>query len=76
MQHDESIDTQGLLCPEPLMLVRNRVREMQPGQVLYITATDPTTHRDFKNFCHFMGHTLVQAETDGPVLAYWIRKEK
>ncbi len=56
------------------MLVRNRVREMAPGEVLYVVATDPTTHRDFTHFCRFMGHDLVEAKTDGPTLEYWIRK--
>ena len=71
---DEQIDTTGLLCPEPLMLVRNRVRTMSPGQILHIEATDPSTHRDFENFCRFMGHELLAAKTDDEPLQYWIRK--
>ena len=69
-----SLDAQGLVCPEPLMLVRNQIRQMQASQVLHVLATDPTTHRDFKNFCHFMGHTLMHAEVDSQILQYWIRK--
>lgn len=71
---DAQLDATGLLCPEPLMLVRNQVRAMQPDQVLHILATDPSTHRDFTNFCRFMGHELVGAETDADVLQFWIRK--
>ena len=71
---DQRLDTQGLLCPEPLMLARNRLREMAPGEVLYISATDPSTHRDFQNLCRFMGHTLLRAETDADVLEYWIER--
>ena len=63
------------MCPEPLMLVRNKVRSMEVGQVLHIQATDPSTHRDFINFCRFMGHELIRAEVDGPVLEYWIEKK-
>ena len=74
MDADYQIDTQGLLCPEPLMLVRNRVREMQAGEVLHILATDPSTHRDFVNFCRFVGHELLKAQTDKDVLEYWIKK--
>ena len=61
MHSDSELDTQGLLCPEPLMLVRNRVRELEDGAVLHIFATDPSTQRDFSNFCRFMGHELLQA---------------
>jgi tRNA 2-thiouridine synthesizing protein A len=71
---DAELDAMGLICPEPLMLVRNRVREMRSGQVLHVTATDPTTGRDFRDFCRFMGHTLLADRRSGSTLEYWIRK--
>ena len=71
---DCEVDATGLVCPEPLMLVRNRVREMQSGQVLRVVATDPTTARDFRDFCRFMGHRLMAERSEGPTFEYWIRK--
>jgi tRNA 2-thiouridine synthesizing protein A len=71
---DAELDTQGLVCPEPLMLVRNKVRDLQIGEVLHILATDPSTHRDFSNFCRFMGHEMLKADVDGEILQYWIKK--
>jgi tRNA 2-thiouridine synthesizing protein A len=68
------LDTQGLLCPEPLMLLRNRVRALNDGDVIHILATDPSTHRDFANFCRFMGHKMLRADTDSEVLQFWIEK--
>lgn len=56
------------------MIVRNRVREMASGQVLHVTATDPSTRRDFQNFCRFMGHELVAEEQAGERFEFWIRK--
>ena len=64
----------GLLCPEPLMIVRNKVREMAAGEVLYVIASDPSTDRDFKNFCRFMGHQLVAQRILDDRFEYWIRK--
>ena len=55
---DFEIDVTGLLCPEPLMIVRNRVRGMNGGERLRVVATDPSTQRDFRDFCRFMGHRL------------------
>ncbi len=72
----EELDAKGLLCPEPLMLVRHKVREMAVDEVLHVVATDPSTHRDLSNFCRFVGHELERAETAGPVYEYWIRKLK
>ncbi|TNF87387.1 MAG: sulfurtransferase TusA [Gammaproteobacteria bacterium] len=74
IQSDDSLDARGLVCPEPLMLVRNRVREMRSGAVLHIQATDPSTGRDFANFCRFMGHELLYDEQRQDVYHFWIRK--
>jgi tRNA 2-thiouridine synthesizing protein A len=71
---EHTLDACGLVCPEPLMLVRNRVREMASGEVLHVTATDPSTGRDFTNFCRFMGHELVESKQTDSVYHYWIRK--
>jgi len=56
------------------MLVRNRIREMRSGEVLHVLATDPSTERDFTNFCRFMGHELVSHEMRGDVHHYRLRK--
>lgn len=71
---DDFLDAVGLVCPEPLMLLRNRVRTMRSGEVLHVEATDPSTGRDFTNFCRFMGHTLLGESREGDRFHYWIRK--
>jgi len=71
---DQQLDTIGLVCPEPLMLVRNRVREMHSGEVLHVLASDPSTGRDFHNFCRFMGHEMLAEERGDARFEYWIRK--
>jgi tRNA 2-thiouridine synthesizing protein A len=71
---DQKLDTSGLLCPEPLMLVRNQVRSMNSGEVLHVIATDPSTGRDFHNFCRFMGHRLLAEQQHTDSFEYWIEK--
>lgn len=68
------LDATGLTCPEPLMLVRNRVREMAPGEILHVVATDPSTDRDFNNFCRFLGHNMMNQRSADGRFEYWIRK--
>jgi tRNA 2-thiouridine synthesizing protein A len=68
------LDARGLTCPEPLMLVRNAVRAMVEGEALTILATDPSTVRDFANFCRFMGHELVQQSLEGSEYTFVLRK--
>ncbi|MEQ6918495.1 sulfurtransferase TusA [Halomonas aquatica] len=70
---DAQLDTTGLYCPEPIMLMHNKVRDMQPGEVLKVVASDPATTRDIPKFCSFLGHELlIQQEEDGSYL-YFIR---
>ncbi|MCR9278870.1 MAG: sulfurtransferase TusA [Pseudomonadaceae bacterium] len=72
---DDSLDATGLLCPEPLMLVRNRLRDMQPGALLYVRATDPSTERDFDNLCRFVGHEMVNKKVESDVLEFLLRRK-
>ncbi|MFI0474574.1 sulfurtransferase TusA [Halomonas sp. HMF6819] len=70
---DATLDTTGLYCPEPIMLMHNKVRDMSAGQVLEVVATDPATTRDVPKFCQFLGHELMtQRENEGEY-RYFIR---
>lgn len=71
---DHHVDAVGLKCPEPLMMVRNKVREMAVGETVSVVATDPSTVRDFTNLCRFMGHELAASERDGERFYFVIRK--
>ncbi|SPJ35196.1 sulfurtransferase TusA [Kushneria phyllosphaerae] len=68
-----TLDTSGLYCPEPIMMMHNRVREMAPGQVLEIIATDPATTRDVPKFCTFLGHELIDQREEEGTWRYYIR---
>lgn len=72
---DHQLDARGLLCPEPVMLLHSKVRDMAPGDVLEVVATDPSTERDIPKFCQFLGHTLEYRDQDGALYRYWVRKK-
>lgn len=60
------MDTKGLFCPEPVMMLHEKIDEMAVGECVEILATDPSTKRDFTRFCSFLGHEmLVTEELDG-----------
>ena len=71
---DKTLDTVGLRCPEPVMLVRKNIRHMNEGEVLLILADDPATTRDIPSFCQFMEHTLLASETQDTPFKYWVKK--
>ena len=71
---DYVVDASGLRCPEPLMLVRNKIMDMQSGQLLKLIATDPSTSWDIPNYCRYLHHELVKQEATGKHYYYLIRK--
>ncbi|MFC2992880.1 MULTISPECIES: sulfurtransferase TusA [Halomonas] len=67
------LDTTGLYCPEPIMLMHNKVRDMSSGQVLKVIASDPATTRDVPKFCQFLGHELIRQDEFEGNYRYFIR---
>lgn len=70
---DAELDTTGLYCPEPIMLMHNRVRDMRSGEILKVIASDPATTRDVPKFCNFLGHELLAQEQQDDDYLYFIR---
>ena len=57
------LNTQGLICPEPVMMLHRTIRQADSDDVIEILATDPATTRDIPNFCRHLGHELIHQET-------------
>ena len=68
------VDTQGLYCPEPIMILHSKIDELSSGDELIVLASDPATKRDIPKFCQFLGHELISEEELGQVFRYLIRK--
>lgn len=73
-QAQQELDALGLRCPEPVMMVRMRIRKMQDGETLLVVADDPATTRDIPSFCRFMDHQLLASDTESMPYRYLIRK--
>jgi len=63
---DIPLDCTGLICPLPVLRARKRLKDLTPGQVLAVTATDKAAPKDFETFCREAGHRLLSStEADG-----------
>lgn len=69
------IDCSGLQCPGPILKVFETVKEMAPGQVMEVTASDPGFRNDVVAWCRRTGNTLVRSEMRGKDFVAVIRKE-
>jgi tRNA 2-thiouridine synthesizing protein A len=70
----QTLDTLGLRCPEPVMMIRKTVRKMQGGELLEVIADDPATTRDIPSFCRFMDHSLIESNIEQIPYRYLIKK--
>lgn len=71
---DTTLNTLGLFCPEPIMLLHNKIREVSCGGILLVKASDPSTSRDIPKFCSFLGHELLLQDHTESQYNYYIRK--
>lgn len=74
MEFNQELDATGLLCPEPVMMLHEKMPDMESGEVLKVLATDPSTTRDIAQFCRFLGHALLHQEEQGDVFVYFIKR--
>ena len=72
---DAVLDASGLFCPEPVMMLHQKVRDLPAGGLLKVIATDPSTTRDIPKFCVFLGHELIEQQAGDGTFLYWIRKK-
>ena len=68
------LDTSGLLCPEPVMMLHRKMSEIDAGDIIEVIATDPSTQRDVPKFCTFLNHQLLGQADKEKTYHYFIKK--
>ncbi|MHA7964354.1 FAD-dependent oxidoreductase [Paenibacillus sp. CAU 1782] len=76
LEADAVLDACGLCCPGPLLQVKNRMEQLDSGQVLQVLASDPGFYEDIRAWAKMTGNRLVQLhkEANGTISA-WLQKE-
>jgi tRNA 2-thiouridine synthesizing protein A len=72
---DATLDATGLLCPLPVLKARRALRDVPPGGILEVLATDPGAVKDFEHFCRTTGcELLASGEEPNGVLRFRLKK--
>lgn len=71
-QHD--VDASGLTCPLPILRAKKALAQMESGQVLRVTTTDPKASRDFQAFAKQSGNGLVAQHEDDETVLHFLRR--
>ena len=76
VQPDVILDCRGLFCPQPVIRTAARVKEMQPGQILQVQATDPGFQIDLPAWCGSHRHEFLGIHKEGVVYVGYLRLRK
>lgn len=70
----KELDTSGLNCPMPILRAKKALKDLQPGDILQVTATDPGSVKDFEAFAKQTGNELLESTTEGESFIYRLKK--
>ena len=73
-RYDQHLDAKGLNCPLPVLKAKVALNKMQPGEILYVEATDPHATIDFEAYCARTGHEIIRLNESGEVIKFYIRR--
>ena len=71
----KSLDASGKCCPMPMVETNKAIKELAPGDILEIIATDVATRSDIPSWCQRTGNELLGAEENDNVFHYFVRKK-
>jgi len=69
------LNTNNLDCPLPLLKTRLSLSDLNSGEILEVTATDPTSWEDFASYAKISGNNLIHAENKHGIFIYRIEKK-
>ena len=71
---DKVLDCAGMSCPLPVLKTAQAIKELVPGQVLEILATDPGVEPDMRAWTSRTGNELVSIYKQDDVFHVLIRR--
>ena len=57
-----TLDARNLMCPMPVIRTQDKIAELQAGDTLEVTCTDPGALNDIPAWCRINGHTVIKTE--------------
>ena len=73
-QVDSELDARGLLCPMPIVKTAKAMKELAPGAVLKLLATDKGSITDVPAWTATTGNELLEQHEEDGVFVFLIRK--
>ncbi|MUV37829.1 UPF0033 protein YrkI [Lentibacillus sp. JNUCC-1] len=71
---NKTVDAKGLACPMPIVRTKKAMKDIEPGQVMEVQATDKGSKADIEAWAKSAGHQYLGTLEDGEVLHHYLRK--
>ena len=71
-----TLDLKGLSCPLPIIKTAKAMKELAPGQLVEVFATDPGSVPDFKAWAQATRNPLVESGQEGGVFRFVLQKKE
>ena len=71
-----SLNLKGMSCPMPIIKTAKAMKELTPGQLVEVFATDPGSVPDFKAWSRATGNPLVEASEEAGVFHFILKKKE
>ena len=76
MEKDAVLDCLGLYCPMPIVKTAQKIKELEPGQVLEVRVNDPTARLDVEAWSQLTGNPLLAITEEPPnTLRFFVQKK-
>jgi TusA-related sulfurtransferase len=75
-QATTTVDARGLLCPMPIVRTAKAMKELAPGQVLRLLATDRGSVADVPAWAQSTGNELLEWHEDDGEFVFLLRKSE
>jgi len=67
------LDARNSLCPMPVIKTQNKVNELDIGDTLEVTCTDPGALSDIPAWCRINGHQIIDSSENNGIVVINIR---
>ncbi len=57
--NEHRLDARRMLCPMPVIRTQQKVEQLQPGDTVTVTCTDPGALHDIPAWCRVNGHEIL-----------------
>ncbi len=74
MDADAILDAVGLYCPVPVMLITEKIKELNKGEIIEVLADDPDSLEDIPHWCKISGNKFLKIVRENGIYKFYVQK--